>query len=83
MDPTDSNEVFEELKNSTTAKKYMEIIEALINDFDKDEVIQVFRTLLLDHEICTRVVGSGESIESFYDQIIGIIKSTKLSSSKN
>jgi len=83
MDPTVSNDVFEELKNSTTAKKYMEIIEALINDLNKDEVIQVFRTLLLDHGICTRVVGSGGSIESFYDQIIGIINSTKLSSSKN
>ena len=83
MDPTVSNEVFEELKNSKTAKKYMEIIETLVNDFDKDEVIQVFRILLLDHEICTRVAGSGESIVSFYDQIIRIINSTKLSSSKN
>ena len=83
MDPTVSNEVFEELENSTTAKKYMEIIETLINDIQKDEVIQVFRILLLDHEICTRVVGSGESIESFYDKIINIINSIKLSSSKN
>lgn len=77
MDPNVSDEVFEELRNSSTAKKYSEVIERQINDFEKDEVIQIFREMLLDHQICSRVVESGECIESFYDMIIGIINNIK------
>ena len=69
---------FEELRHSTTAKKYLEIIETLIHDYEKDDVVQIFRCMLLDHEICCQVVGNGKNIEDFYDRIINIINNIEL-----
>lgn len=73
-----SDKVFEELRHSTTAKKYLTIIESLILDCSKDEVIQIFRNMLLDHDICCNIVNNGRNIDHFYDRIIGIINDMKM-----
>jgi len=69
----DSTKVFDELRQGTTTLKYLEIIERLIKDYEKDDVIQIFRALLLDHEICSQIVSNDNKIEGFYDRIIYII----------
>jgi len=73
-----SDKVFEELRHSTTAKKYLTIIETLILDCSKDDVVQIFRNMLLDHDICCKIVNNGRDIEHFYDRIIGIIDSMEI-----
>ncbi len=73
-----SDKVFEELRHSTTAKKYLKIIEGLILDCNKDEVIQIFRNMLLDHDICCQIVNNGRNIDHLYDRIIGIIEDAKM-----
>lgn len=78
VDAVISDKVFEKLRQSTTAKKYLEIVESLIIDCNKDEVIQIFRNMLLDHDICCRIVNNGREIEHFYDRIISIINDMKL-----
>ncbi len=78
----DSIEVFEELRQGTIALKYLEIIERLIKDYEKDDVIQIFRSLLLDHEICSQIVSNDKNIEAFYDRIIYIINNIELTESE-
>ena len=72
-----SDKVFEELRQISTAKKYLEIIERLISDYGKDDVVQIFRNMLLDHEICYQIVGNGKNIKDFYNRIIFIINNMK------
>ena len=76
-----SDKVFEELRHSTTAKKYLEIIEHLILDCQKDDVVKIIRNMLLDHDICCQIVSNGKNIEHFYDRIIGIINSMEINKS--
>ena len=78
----DSIEVFDELRQGTITLKYLEIIERLIKDFEKDDVIQIFRSLLLDHEICSQIVSNDKKIEGFYDRIIYIINNIELTESE-
>ena len=78
----DSIEVFDELRQGTTTLKYLEIIERLIKDFEKDDVIQIFRSLLLGHEICSQIVSNDKKIEGFYDSIIYIINNIELTESE-
>ncbi len=78
----DSIEEFDELRKGTTTLKYLEIIERLIKDFEKDDVIQIFRSLLLDHEICSQIVSNDKKIEGFYDRIIYIINNIELTESE-
>ncbi len=77
-----SVEVFDELRQGTTTLKYLEIIERLIKDYEKDDVIQIFRSLLLDHEICSQIVSNDKKIEGFYDRIIYIINNIELTESE-
>ena len=78
----DSIEVFDELRQGTITLKYLEIIERLIKDFEKDDVIQIFRSLLFDHEICSQIVSNDKKIEGFYDRIIYIINNIELTESE-
>jgi len=78
----DSIEVFDELRQGTITLKYLEIIERLIKDYEKDDVIQIFRSLLLDHEICSQIVSNDKKIEGFYDRIIYIINNIELTESE-
>ncbi len=78
----DSIEVFDELRQGTLTLKYLEIIERLIKDYEKDDVIQIFRSLLLDHEICSQIVSNDKKIEGFYDRIIYIINNIELTESE-
>jgi len=78
----DSIEVIDELRQGTITLKYLEIIERLIKDYEKDDVIQIFRSLLLDHEICSQIVSNDKKIEGFYDRIIYIINNIELTESE-
>ena len=76
-----SDKVFEELRHRNTAKKHLEIIERLILDCNKDEVVNIFKHMLLDHDICYQIVSNGKNIEDFYNRIIGIINTMKINES--
>ena len=76
-----SDKVFEELRHRNTAKKHLEIIERLILDCNKDEVVNIFKHMLMDPDICYQIVSHGKNIEDFYNRIIGIINTMKINES--